>query len=182
MPTSINLYQHIHTYASIHIARAHQSVSVFDSHAKSVHLIINAQQTHEKLFLVNNLTIQYRFCVVVRQKQFCLTSIETRMFIRDGDKGEGDEVNSDTVDNSKERRLNRRRQPKTKDAVERRQNNKMLIRQCPLRHCAATSVPRSYCPNCCAEQSHKDNVCSSTVGNNWCKRSPTSEPSSTSYC
>ena len=46
---------------------------------------------------------------------------------------------------------------------DRRQNNKML-RQCPLRHCAATSVPRNYCLNCCEEKSHKDNVRSSAAG------------------
>ena len=33
---------------------------------------------------------------------------------------------------------------------------------------------------CCAEQSHKDNVRSSAVGNSWSKRSPTFKPSSPS--
>ena len=33
-----------------------------------------------------------------------------------------------------------------------------------VRHCAATTAPRNRCPNCCAEQSHKDNVRSSAVG------------------
>ena len=31
-------------------------------------------------------------------------------------------------------------------------------------HCAATTTPLSCCPNCYAELSHKDNVCSSAVG------------------
>ena len=31
-------------------------------------------------------------------------------------------------------------------------------------HCTATTVPCNCCPNCYAEQSHRDNVCSSTVG------------------
>ena len=44
--------------------------------------------------------------------------------------------------------------PENQDAVDRRQNNKML-RQCPLRHCGVTSVLRSRCPNCCAEQSQR---------------------------
>ena len=33
-----------------------------------------------------------------------------------------------------------------------------------VRHCAATTAPRSYCPNCYAEQSHKDNIRSSAAG------------------
>ena len=33
-----------------------------------------------------------------------------------------------------------------------------------VRHCAATTAPRISCPNCYAEQSHKDNVRSSAVG------------------
>ena len=33
-----------------------------------------------------------------------------------------------------------------------------------VRHCAATTAPRNCCPNCYAEQSHKDNVRSSAVG------------------
>ena len=32
-----------------------------------------------------------------------------------------------------------------------------------VRHCAATTAPRNCGPNCHAEQSHKDNVCSSAV-------------------
>ena len=33
-----------------------------------------------------------------------------------------------------------------------------------VRHCPATTAPRNFCPNCYAEQSHKDNVRSSAVG------------------
>ena len=33
-----------------------------------------------------------------------------------------------------------------------------------VRHCAATTAPRNCCPNCYAEQSHKDDVPSSAVG------------------
>ena len=53
---------------------------------------------------------------------------------------------------------------KTKAAVDRRQNNRMLIKAVSVRHCAATTAPRNCCPNCYAEQSHKDNVRSSAVG------------------
>jgi len=49
---------------------------------------------------------------------------------------------------------------KTKAAVDRRQNNKNVT-AVSARHCAATSVLRNCCFNCCAEQSHKDNVRSS---------------------
>ena len=52
---------------------------------------------------------------------------------------------------------------KTKAAVDRRQNNRMLIKAVSARHCAATSVPGNCCPDCCAEQSHKDNVRSCAV-------------------
>ena len=51
---------------------------------------------------------------------------------------------------------------KTKVAVDRRQNNKSVKAVSP-RHCAATSVLRNCCLNCCAEQSHKDNVRSPAV-------------------
>ena len=33
-----------------------------------------------------------------------------------------------------------------------------------VRHCTATTAPCNCCPNCYAEQSHKDNVRSSAVG------------------
>ena len=41
--------------------------------------------------------------------------------------------------------------PEDHDAMDRCQNNKMLIKAVSARHCAATSVPRNCCPNCCAE-------------------------------
>ena len=47
---------------------------------------------------------------------------------------------------------------KTEEAVDRCQNDKNVKAVSP-RHCVATSVPR----NCCAEQSHKDNVRSTAV-------------------
>ena len=49
---------------------------------------------------------------------------------------------------------------KTKNAVDRHQNNKML-KAVSVRHCAATTAPRNCCPNYYSEQSHKDNVRSS---------------------
>ena len=51
---------------------------------------------------------------------------------------------------------------KTKNAVDRRQNNKN-VKAVSARHCTATSVLHKCCLNCCAEQSHKDNVRSSAV-------------------
>ena len=83
-----------------------------------------------------------------QRELFCLTSTETRMFIRDGDKRGRGRKSEGSIAGAN---------PEDQDALDRRQNNRMLS-QCPLRHCAATSVPRNYCPNCCAEQSHKDNV------------------------
>ena len=53
---------------------------------------------------------------------------------------------------------------KTKAAEDRRRNNRMLIKAVSVRHCAATTAPRSCCPNCYAEQSHRDNVRSSAAG------------------
>ena len=38
------------------------------------------------------------------------------------------------------------------------------VKAASVRHCAATTAPRNCCPNCYAEQSHKDNVRSSAVG------------------
>ena len=38
------------------------------------------------------------------------------------------------------------------------------VKAVSVRHCAATTVPRNCCPNCCAEQSHNDYVRSSAVG------------------
>ena len=83
-----------------------------------------------------------------QRELFCLTSTETRMFIRDGDKRGRRRKSEGSIAGAN---------PEDQNAMDRRQNNRML-RQCPLRHCAATSVPRNYCPGCCAEQSHKDNV------------------------
>ena len=77
------------------------------------------------------------------------------MFIRDGDKGGR---------GTKEWRLNRRHQPGRPRMPWTAARTTKMLRQCPLRHCAATRVPRNYFPNCCAEQSHKDNVRSSAVG------------------
>ena len=38
------------------------------------------------------------------------------------------------------------------------------VKAVSVQHCAATTAPRNCCPNCYAEQSHKDNIHSSTVG------------------
>ena len=83
-----------------------------------------------------------------------LKSTEARWPIRDGDKG-GRGKSEDS-----------RQAParKTKAAVDRRQKNRMLIKAESTRHCAVTTVQRNCCPNCYAEQSHKDNVRSSAVG------------------
>ena len=51
---------------------------------------------------------------------------------------------------------------KTKDAVDRRQNNKNVKAVSP-RHCVATSVLRNCCLKCCAEQSQKQNVSTTAV-------------------
>ena len=53
---------------------------------------------------------------------------------------------------------------KTEDAVAHRQNNSYVkaVGTSPLR--SSYSVVRSCCFNCCAEQSHKDNVHSAAVG------------------
>ena len=55
--------------------------------------------------------------------------------------------------------------PEDQEAVDRRQNNKML-RQGPLRHCAASSVPRIYCPHCFAETVTKTMSVVPLLGNN----------------
>ena len=39
------------------------------------------------------------------------------------------------------------------------------VKAVPVQHCAATTVPCNCCPNCYAEQSHKDNVRSYAAGN-----------------
>ena len=66
------------------------------------------------------------------------------MLIRDGDMG-----GKGAIERVKAR--------KTEEAVDRRQNNGGVKAVSP-RHCAATSVLRNCCFNCCAGQSHKDNV------------------------
>ena len=38
------------------------------------------------------------------------------------------------------------------------------VKAVSVRHCAATTAPRNCCPNCYAEQSHRDYVRSSAVG------------------
>ena len=71
---------------------------------------------------------------------FHLTSTETRMSIWDGDKG-GRERKSAGAN------------PEDRDAVDRRQNNKIL-RQCPLCHCTAIELP--YYASA-VRNSHKNN-------------------------
>ena len=41
------------------------------------------------------------------------------------------------------------------------QQNVMAV---SVQHCTVTTAPCNCCPNCYAEQSHKDNVCSSAIG------------------
>ena len=82
------------------------------------------------------------------------------------------------------------RNRKTEEAVDRHQNNRSVRAVFP-RHCVATwlvSVPHgSCCLNCCAEQSHKDNVCSTVVAEKRPKqkkynfRSPAPPPAAQSY-
>ena len=102
-------------------------------------------------------------------------STETSTFIRDGDKGGGGGGGGEGGRKSEGSIAGANMEDR--DAAERRRNNKML-RQCPLRHCAATSVPRSYCPNCCAVT--KTMSVTPLLGNNWRKSSPTVKPSSAS--
>ena len=92
-----------------------------------------------------------------------MLSTEASRPIRDGDKGGGGKKKSKDWRQAPTR--------KTKAAVGRRQNNKMLgqcpsgIAQRPPHH--AIAVPTAM------QNSHKDNVHSSAVGNNGSKRSPT---------
>ena len=79
---------------------------------------------------------------------FCLTSTETRLFIRDGDGGAG---------GGGEEGVEARLQVPmwmTKDAVDHHQNNKNVTAVFP-HHCAATSVLCICCLSCCAEQSQR---------------------------
>ena len=79
----------------------------------------------------------------------CFTSTEARWPIRDGDRvGRGRESE----------RLDRGNRPKkTGVTVDRRQNNVSVKAMSP-RHCPATCALRNCCFNCCAGQSHSDNV------------------------
>ena len=77
------------------------------------------------------------------------------MLIRDGDGGK-----EEGREEGRERkwRLDRGYRPKkTGETVDRRQNNGRVKAVSP-RHCPATSALRNCCFNCCAGQSHKDNV------------------------
>ena len=56
---------------------------------------------------------------------------------------------------------NRRQPGRPRLPVDCRQNNVTAV---SVRHCAATTALRNCCPNCYAEQIHKDNVRSSAVG------------------
>ena len=84
----------------------------------------------------------------------CLTSTKASRPIRDGDewKRGTEEWNLETGANPEN--LGCRGPPPEQ------QNVKAVS----VRHCAATTAPRNCCPNCYAEQSHKDNVRSSAVG------------------
>ena len=93
-----------------------------------------------------------------RANHFCLTSTEARLLSRDGGGGGGEEGGRERVKARSQAPTRKTKMPWTAT----RTTTKML-RQCPLRHCAATSVLRSCCPNCCVEQSHKDNVRSSAA-------------------
>ena len=81
------------------------------------------------------------------REEFCLPSTEARRPIKDGDKGLRG-VGWGRGEGSEDLRQAPTR--KTKNAVDRRQNNRMLIKAVSARHCAATSALRSCCPNCCA--------------------------------
>ena len=84
----------------------------------------------------------------------CLTSTEARWPIRDGDRvGRGRE--SERLDCGN-------RPKKTGETLDCRQNNGSVKMVSP-RHCPATCALRNCCSNCCAGQSHKDNVCCTAV-------------------
>ena len=64
--------------------------------------------------------------------------------------------------------------------MDRSQNNGSVMAVSP-RHCAVTSALRSCCFNCCAGQSHKDNVhCTAVEEQPEAKEVQLSQPSSTS--
>ena len=85
---------------------------------------------------------------------FCLTSTQTRMFIRDGDKGGRGRKSEGSIAGANPEDQECRGPPPEQ------QNVKAVS----ARHCAATSVPRNYCPYTAVRNSHEDNVRSSAVG------------------
>ena len=98
---------------------------------------------------------QRHICIREREREniCCLTSTEASRPIRDGDEWEkGDR----RVKPRNRRQPGRPRLPWTAAT--------MLRQLVSVRHCAVTTAPRNCCPNCYAEQSHKDNVRSSAVG------------------
>ena len=92
--------------------------------------------------------------VLVKCEFCCLTSTEARRPVRDGDEWERgtEEWNLETGANPEDQGCH--------GPPPEQQNVKAVS----ARHCAATTAPRSCCPNCYAEQSHKNNVRSSAVG------------------
>ena len=88
-------------------------------------------------------------------EHFALPSTEARWLIREegwgwGERGERVKAGSHTVT------------WKTEKAVDCCQNDQNVM-AVSLRHCTATSVLCNCCLNCCAGQSHKDNVHSTAV-------------------
>ena len=104
------------------------------------------------------------------ERLWCLTSTEVSRPIRDWDEWErGTEVwNLETRANLEDQGC---RGPPPE------QQN---VRAVSVQHWAATTAPRNCCPNCYSEQSHKDNVRSSAVGETTEAKSPTLQLSSTS--
>ena len=81
----------------------------------------------------------------------CLTSTEARRPIRDEWERRTEEWNLETGANPEDQGC-RGPPPEQQD-----------VTAVSVRHCAATTAPRNCCPNCYAEQSHKDNVRSFAV-------------------
>ena len=92
------------------------------------------------------------YCVlfsIVMLLSCCFTSTEARWPISDGDRvGRGRKSEGSTAETVRK---------KTGETVDRRQNNGS-VRAVSPRHCPATCALRNCCFNCCAGQSHKDNV------------------------
>ena len=95
-----------------------------------------------------------------RTRPFCFTSTEARLLITDGDGGGGG-VGGGGKRCERVRR-GRESEGSTADTARKRPERPWsaartmeVLRQCPHRHCAATSAPRSCCFNCRAGQSHK---------------------------